>query len=291
MWLTIQTFWSGLSPPMQAALIGAIATVVTATLGASLVVWQIGRQANNAITQNRHNEVLKLKLKIYEEIVDTCRDASNAETDISSYVRLFQANIAVCRNLSVGGLPWSIPNERIPILIEKYFTSRTKAIGIVGLTERWQIVDPRIEIFRTAVNVAIHDIDAAWHPYFNTVLPIMPMEIRGHPQPGTLLPWNPPNDRTVTRIEKLGNELISALSTLGSYIYDFQIEMQNLLLGEFFGRKLEPRKPIDPTLIVVQLDRYGELAHFEKETPWGKHKERVEDEVRASLSGNQRSDK
>ncbi len=71
---------------------------------------------------------------------------------------------------------------------------------------------------------------------------------------------------------------------LGCYIHDFQVEMQNLLLGELFKQKLPPREPIDPNLVVVQFERYKELAeYFERETAWGRGKARIEGEVRGEV--------
>ena len=74
-----------MSNKVLAAMIGAIATVVAGVIGALVVVWQIGRQARDAIRQTRHNETLKLKLKVYEEIIATCRSASDAVVNLSSY--------------------------------------------------------------------------------------------------------------------------------------------------------------------------------------------------------------
>jgi len=59
----------GLDPAIWAAIIGAIVTIVVAGVSASVVVWQIGKQARAAIEQSRDNERLNLKVKIYEEIV------------------------------------------------------------------------------------------------------------------------------------------------------------------------------------------------------------------------------
>jgi hypothetical protein len=50
------TFWNGLSSEVQAAMVGAAVTVLTATGGALLVVWQMGRQARDTLTANRETE-------------------------------------------------------------------------------------------------------------------------------------------------------------------------------------------------------------------------------------------
>jgi len=284
MWDAIKVFLDGINPDTQTALIGALATVVTATLGALLVVWQIGRQARNAIRQNQHNEALKLKLHVYEEIVAICRAASHAEVDFSSFVRLFQIDLELCRQMSQIGQPRSIPKARVPVLIEKNTALRDKTIEIISFTERWQIIDPRIEIFRIAINVAIYDIEAANSKYFNTAIKIMPHEMPGHQEQGTLFPWHPPNQDAILEFKILSEELINKLSDLGCYIYDFQVEMQTLLVGELFKHDLPPRNPIDPRNIVIQLNRYEELvAYFDNQTAWGRDKAEIEDKVRADL--------
>jgi hypothetical protein len=198
-------------------------------------------------------------------------------------LRSFASNIAICRSLSNNNLSFSIPKERVPILIKKKYLSDAKAIEVISRTERWQIIDTRIELFRTAINVAKHDIDNAWQPYFNLVLPVMPTEVPGHPERSTL-PWTLPDDQTAKQIDKLGEALLDAVSNLQCHIYDFQLEMQNLLLGRLFKNKLLARKPIDPNLIVVQLNRHTELTEFfEKQSAWGKSKIRIENEVRNSI--------
>jgi Na+-driven multidrug efflux pump len=60
MWDQFLVFWHALTP--------AVATIIAATIGASAVAFQIGRQARNAIKLNRHTEALKLKLEVYKDI-------------------------------------------------------------------------------------------------------------------------------------------------------------------------------------------------------------------------------
>lgn len=64
----IITWWAALNTGVQAALIGAGATIASATIGVLVVARQIRTQAANAIRQNKHNEALQLKMKVYEEI-------------------------------------------------------------------------------------------------------------------------------------------------------------------------------------------------------------------------------
>lgn len=174
LWDAVRAIWDAIPKETQAAIIGAAATLAVGVLGALAIVWQIGRQAHNAIRQNRHNETLKLKLKVYEEIIATCRVASDAVVNLSSYVRLFHTNVVLYWQIAQQRVAPVIPDARVPRLIEKKTAADTAAVEIVSLTERWQIIDPRIQIFRVAVGAAIYDINATWQPYFNVALARMP---------------------------------------------------------------------------------------------------------------------
>ena len=251
-----------LTPQIQAALIGAVATVVIATLGVLVVVWQIGKQARLTIKATQHTEALKLKLKVYEAINDACRDASSAASEEFSYIQSFQMDVRLHRTVT----PWPVPEARTPILLEKPKVLSKNAIELIRLVETWETIDLRIQVFKMAFSSALQTINAAFSSYFETASRVIPQEIPGHEQQGTLYPWLPPDDQTFERLETRWNSLSDALMDFQSYILDFRVEMQNLLLGELFDHKIQPRQPGDPDVIVVRLDRYQELTtHFEQE--------------------------
>jgi hypothetical protein len=82
----------------------------------------------------------------------------------------------------------------------------------------------------------MHNIQSTWGAYFDTVLGTMPISIQNVSPGGVdVHPWAPPDEPTALNIERAGQELIDALSELGSYTYDFQLEMQNCLIGELFN--------------------------------------------------------
>lgn len=268
----VQSFWDGLTPDMQTAIVGALATVVAATLGVIAVVWQIGRQSAHAIEQTRQTEALKLKMQVYQEIVGLCRDVTEAEIELSSYVRTCTFDIKMRSDLAKDRRNWDV-RGRAAQLYEHRSRLETAAISVIAFTERWGIIDPRIDLFRLAVNVALHDIREAFDNYSALANPWMPLEGFAHP--------NPAGEHIVVQIAETGEKLTGAINDLGGYIFDLQIEMQNLLLGELFNHRLPRREPIDPDVVVVRLDAFDELKrHFEHDTAWGKKKIEVEDRVR-----------
>lgn len=268
---------------MAEAFIGAVTALLVGTLGAIVVVWQIGRQADHAIAQNRRNEALKLKLKVYEEVAQICERASIAESMLASFVRSFNSNVGLVNQWKSEGIPWSPPRERFPEYqrLDRAFSDA--AIEVITATERWQIIDPRIDLFRYAVNSALHDVREAARDYVPFVIRAMPREMPASDDgPPRLFPWQPPDVRTTAGLTE---KMLHALDVCGSYFGDMHLEMQNLLLGELFGNKVPAREPLDPKYFALRLDRYEALkAHFETQTPYGQNAQRVFAEVRARLA-------
>src|SRR6266404_8573412 len=119
----VLAFWHALSSSEKttiiAASVGSITTILTATIGALVVLWQIGRQARNAINQSRHDEALKLKLEVYKDIIGVSRAASDAIEDLSSFVRRFHSTLLLAQQTQseLGG--HVIPSFHPSQIIEK----------------------------------------------------------------------------------------------------------------------------------------------------------------------------
>ena len=248
------------------------------------MVLQIGAQAKAAIRQNAHNEGLKLKLSLYERIIRTCNVASRAEVKLSSFVHGFSSSIETYKIIQRTKAVPSVPKVRFAQFIEFSAAMYSGAIQMISIIERWQILDPRMVVFQTAINVALHDTREAEAAYVRDCASLMPSEMAS--QPGTLFPWSPPNSEQEELLRIRTEDLLDALMKLGNVIYDFTVEMQNSLLGDLFQNRIPARTPVDPRFIVVTLDNHAHLAsYFEKETAWGKVKSDTEKRVRENLTG------
>ena len=273
MWNQLLVFWQALTPP--------VATVLAATIGASAVVYQMGWQARNAIKLNRHNEALKLKLEVYKDIVGISHKASDAINDWSAFMRMFQSTLSLARQSQAEFNGYVIPSAHPSQLIDKESQLQSSTLRVIAITETWQIIEPNIDIFRTAINAALYDIDAASHPYFGAAYHAMPID-------APVDKWEPLSAEALQQLEALGNTLIDTLMTLQSYIFDFLSEMQALLVGEMFGRRtIAPRVPVDFTSVVIQLSRYDELsAYFKQRTNWGRNQAQIDKDL---CAGQQKS--
>ena len=221
------------------ALTPAGATILAATIGAYVVIFQIGRQARNAINQNRYNEALKLKLEVYKDIVGISRKASEAINDLSDFVRKFQTYLSLARQTRAKFNGYVIPAAHPSQLTDKKSQLDSSTMRVVAITETWQIIDQRMDNFRTAIKAALHDIDAAYQPYFDEAY--FAMSIAAPKES-----WEPPSAEAIQRLEGHGDNLIDTLMTLQSHISNFLSEMQTILVGEMFGHT-PPRAPTDST--------------------------------------------
>lgn len=265
---TIMLWWATVPEGIRSAIIGAGATLLAATLGAVVVVMQVGHQARSAIRQNRENEATKLKLQIYERIITNCEDVTDAYTEFNGLVHRAILQIRSARHAENNGWKWSRPSIHPLDMTAQHETVILRTVKLISIIEQWRIVDPRIEVFQTAFNVSIHDISAAFHEeLFPLLMRQMPMT---HSETGVDLPWTPPSNELIGQLEQRFGALVSRCSNLGGFVLDFQNEMQAILLSSLFKNVIAPRDPRDPQQIVVSLERHFEIQkYFEENTAWG----------------------
>jgi hypothetical protein len=155
---------------------------------------------------------------------------------------------------------------------------------LLSAVERWEIIDRRLEIFRLGFSADLHEVRDAFFAYYSAVLPMFPME--RDKASGELFPWSPPSEQRLTEVEQLGDKLMDCLGDYGGHVYDFQIEMQNLLLGELFKPPLSPRVPLDPKVVVIRLDHFERLqVYFQQETRLGKENQALNERITAMHKG------
>lgn len=268
--------WNALDVQIKAAIIGAITTVLAAGVAATVVFHQIGRQVHGAIHQNRRNEALKLKLQVYEEIVEICRNATLADVSLGAFVHMLPTILNTARQLRQTQLT---SRYRTSVLIDAQDDATATLVAVISWIERWGIVDPRIDVFWWAINSAKHDIAEACRTYVQRAMTVLPREAPpGYPGEGDQLPWVPPDEQVTSELERLGEPILEALNTSGWYIFDLQLEMQNLLLGELFENQVVAREPIDPRFRAIRLDQRDELVrYFREESAWGRLKASLEE--------------
>jgi hypothetical protein len=267
----------GLGPEIKAAIVGAIGTLAAAILGGGALVLQMrsqGRQSRDAIAENERR---KLKAAMYEDAVVTSRALAEAAIALSAALRNTKMQVKLAASAAERGHQFQVPDVRFPALANQYVRFSEAALRLIFLIEHRRFIDPRLLIFRTAVNVVLHDANHIMFSRFVvTVIPALPIE-----GPDGLLPYTPPYLAVAQEIERLCDDFIRSLDDIVSYTEDFLVELQNRLLGDLFGTSVSHRQPIDPDSKVITLDRAEELeAWFAASTAWGRNMVRLESDAR-----------
>lgn len=256
--LGLFSFWPQLDPPVRAAVISGVFTAATALLGAALLVWQIGRQAMNAIAANRTTEALKLKKDVYVEITTACSAVSKAQSELLTYVQRFESGLDFAETVSQFGAP-AAPSQRAIQLSTLYFAASSAMISLIGVQERWEIIDPRTAIFRKAFAHAAHELRKAWKEYSGVAAHDMPYD---RPDTGAVS-WVRPTRARIAELKAIGDKLREGVALHTIYLVDLQVEMQNLLLGELFaGNKVTGRTPRLEHYRTVRLDDVAALETY-----------------------------
>jgi hypothetical protein len=276
-------------PVIEAASRPAIITggcTIAAAVGTALVVfWQLRKQAVNTITANKHNEAMKLKKEVYEELREACTAAQSASHLLDRYLSQFLTDLRLAR-IAIdlqSGTAAATTRARMRTLVKKYNRS-TKAISeLIGVQEKWEIIDPRGYILRLAIAYASDLVSTAWLAYAKMASDHMPYDGEGAAdfRRGFVVPDNAGYET----IKVLSDELSESLSLQRCYIIDTQNEMQNALLEEMFeGKKAPVRIPLDPRYRAVTLKDHEDLKRFFDSTEWGQRNARVQEQRRMALS-------
>lgn len=274
--------WACLGPEIQAALIAAAATVVVAFFGFGGLILQMQSQSRQSREAIAENERRKLKAEMYNDAVEVTRNLVDAAIELSTRLRTTATELNLAAQADSVGLGYQVPRGRYPEFIALYQTFSDAALRFVYLIENRRIVDPRILIFRTAMNAALHDCrEQMFFKFSINVAPLLPVENAA----GELYPYKAPAPESAKAAGENCEQFCESLMDVISYTEDFLVELQNHLLGDLFARNVAHRKPLDPNSQVITLDRAEELEEwFSKHTAWGRLTEKVESETRRKFS-------
>jgi hypothetical protein len=241
-----------------------------------------GRQSRDAVAENERR---RLKAAMYEDAVTICRALADNAIDLANTLRIMAIQLEFAAQAHPNGQPYDLPSARYPILLEKYASFCDAALKFIFLVEDRRVVDPRILVFRTAMNVVLHDTRRLMHSEFaEKVMPSIPAQLPD----GGVFPYTPPTIQHAAVVKQLCGAFVAALDDAVMYTEDFLVELQNLLLGDLFAKRVAHRKPLDPAKKVITFQHSDELERwFETSTDWGREMARIEAETAARFLHDQ----
>jgi hypothetical protein len=259
-------------------------------LAAWMMLIQINRNHRNNIVLQTEKIKDDFKNKLYAEINERLEIADDAAITAAGYVNKIALSFtSYLTSIELGHNPL-LPKERIPEVINLQYQGSNAITKLIYVIEKYEIVQPELKIFQKALNVCMHDISAAFTPFFQESLLILPItieeNINGRVEKRDIPKPFPTRER-FENFKKLGFNYQKAWNNITGVTYDFRIEIQNLLLGNIFGRKVPSRQPIDPNIKVIATDPENIQKlnqYFDEETAWGKYAADIKKQVRESLN-------
>lgn len=225
-------------------------------------------------------ESRRLRTAFYEEIADFCAREAQNNLEFTSWLRSMDLELKLYRDATARGLKPTPFSKQVMDLHSLHGDLQDAAINVIFLIERRLILEPKFEIFRTAINVALHELREDNYKLFSALMTILPAEFPN----GSRHPGHAPTDPQIDEIlSKIGSQLNAAMN-LSNWLSDFLVEAQNLLLGDMFDKRIAARKPLDQKQVVITLEAAEEIeAYFCGQTAWGHEKARIEQEIRTAL--------
>lgn len=270
-------WWTSIDPTIRPAVISSLATVLTAVVGLGVVFFQIGRQARNAIKQNKLNEAIKLKISIYDQTVATSEKAQAAVIEFTSFLRQFSLHLNFIRVAKENGYQWQQPTARFLDYQRLQSEAGNSCIMVMTMIDRWQIVEPNLSIFRRCIAMGLDGLRIWQMKQPNVFVQFMPI-------PGYEDKWKAPEGADLASVMARINGELYEMGRVLAWIGDFQVEMQRLLLGDLFPNKVEYRDPPDPSQFCIRLDRLEEIESKLRAMEWGKRQVETEAEAWSRFS-------
>lgn len=263
-------------PAITAAYISGSFTLFAAVVAFGPVAFQLWRQGALNRAASIDAEKAKFKSELYADGVRAARAVSNAASEYHGYLRAAQFQVEIASLASKEGYPPQLPTSRFPDLISFQRTCSDKILELVFLIEERRVLNPKLIIFRDALNVASYELQQAFDQEAQlSLMKAFPTQLPD----GQIYPYSPPSDDELRQLGIVVEKMTDALSDFTSYAEDFIVELQNLLLSDVFGHVVEHRQPLDPSRRVIRLADYEELRRWIATTPWGLECSRIEQQT------------
>jgi len=228
-----------------------IIQIIAVVVGIIIAIIQIRKSHTNSLSLQKENLKNEHYSKLHNEIENVIESLSESECDLSSSLGSVSLSFVLLNISHQAGIQNPSTNTDSFRAISSKKAKLNKAhIQLLSIIEKYEIVEPKIRIFKLAFNIAMEDVDSVYLPLQKELVKILP----NHDAKGVPIPYRPPSNQKEQEIKLLIDNCVDKLMIVGNYTYDLRVEIQNLLLSGLFERKLESRKPLDPNLIVISTE-------------------------------------
>ena len=223
--------------------------LVAFTVGIGVVWYQLHKQRE----LQKENHLIEMRREIYKEITDRMEQASPA--GISVTLDLLVGLLEKARKKRDETGSYQPPPMQVESIVNDFKQVQTRLFAVSGTIEKYEIVSENQPLFRRALVAKISEMSNSFMPLI-FLLPYLLLSKDGINEPEKLLV---PNEKELAEIQEKINQFKEVAADISGFLYDIQVEVQNILLGALFERKLDIRKPLDNKYLVLTSRDQEEL--------------------------------
>jgi hypothetical protein len=218
--------------------------------GIGVVWWQLLKQRQ----LQKENHLIQIRREIYKEITDQMELASPAGISVTLDILIGLLEKSRKKKEETG--KYQPPPMRVESIVEDFKKVQSKLFEVSGTIEKYEILSENQPLFRRALVAKISELSNSFMPII-FLLPYLLISKDGISDPEKLLV---PNETEIADIQGKINQFKDVAWDITGFLYDIQVEAQNILLGALFGRKLEARKALDQRYLVLTSQDSRQLA-------------------------------
>ena len=222
--------------------------------GFAVVIWVMSHQLKKQRGMQKENHLTQIRRDIYKEITD--RMEYSSPNGISVTLNLLLGLLAKAREKKEQTGNYLPPPMRAETIINDFKRVQSRLFGVSGSVEKYEIAGENQPLFRKALIAKIREMSNAFMPIL-FYLPYVLLSDKGITDPDKLLVIA---DDELKEFRKKIEQFQNVAADVDGFLYDIQVEAQNILLGDLFERKLEVRRPLDPEALVLTSQDTKQLA-------------------------------
>jgi hypothetical protein len=223
-------------------------------LGFAVAIGVVGYQLHKQRQMQRENHLTQIRREIYKEITDRMEQSS--PSGISITLDLLLGLLAKARQQKEQTGSYLPPPMRVETITNDFKGVQSRLFAVSGAVEKYEIVGENQPLFRRALVAKIREMSNAFMPIV-FALPYILLSDEGITDPDKLLVMT---DDELGEFRKKIEHFRDVAADIDGFLYDIQVETQNILLGGLFDRKLEVRRPLDPEVLVLTSQDTKQLA-------------------------------
>ncbi|MGH7799827.1 MAG: hypothetical protein ACREOW_04245 [Thermodesulfobacteriota bacterium] len=239
--------------------LGYLINVASIIIGALIVIWQMGRQHRNSLALQKRTMRDQMHLEIYKEIAEKIQVSSYALSNTMSNIVHLPLKFSMQRMIQTTlQLEQKPIEDRAQSIIDLHFNASKSIISLMATMETYEIAIPNFTTFRYYFGEQMQLFNKVFQDFHQEVIQFHPIEVSEDQAQklGTkVIIRKSPDEEEINKLKTLANKYQEVCIQYQAYITDLRIEAQNNLLGSLFDHKLPPRKPEDPSIIVLTTDK------------------------------------